>query len=84
MATLLLFLWIAPMVVTAIVARRKGYRLLLWIPLALLFSVLALCLIALLPPKGVLARRARRAARAWREEGQEDDETNLIELGRAG
>lgn len=69
------------MVVTAIVARRKGYRLLLWIPLALLFSVLALCLIALLPEKGVLSRRARRAARAWREEGTEaDDLDNITEL----
>lgn len=84
MSNFFLFLWIAPMVVTAIVARRKGYRLLLWIPLALLFSVLALCLIALLPPKAALRRRARRAVQAWREEGQEDEEANLIELGRAG
>jgi uncharacterized protein (DUF983 family) len=82
MGTLLLFLWIAPIAVAIIIARQKGYRLLLWVPLALIFSVLALCLIALLPTKGELTRRTRWAVRAWQEEKAEGSR-NTIRLPAA-
>lgn len=74
MNALPLTLWATPIIVTVIVARQKGYRLLIWIPLAVIFSVFALCLIALLPTQQELKARVSRIARAWQE-----DKSNLLE-----